>query len=188
MMRADVAFPADYQAQLLEEQTVGGASYAFGREGQPASGVDVLIEVRLPDGERWVGAVRRPPPTVKGALTAYHPTPYPRRVCVVAGGDAYLIDVDQPKAFEVLDTGGPVVAVHSVVSDGLLLLASPWVVTAIDHNGRAWQTERLAINGVRLDETDDGRLAGVADPDDDEPRDFLIDLRTGRHEGGVPLC
>jgi len=41
--------------------------------------------------------------------------------------------------------------------------------------------------GLRLDEIDDGRLAGVADPGDDESRNSVIDLRTGRQEGGVPF-
>lgn len=186
-MRTDVAFPAEYEARVLEEQPGGGVSYVFGRDGQPAGGAEVLIEVVPRGGEPWVGAVRRPPTTVKGALTAAYPTPHPGRVCVVAGGDAYLIDVDRPDEFEVLDAGGPVVAVHPVVSESVLLLASPWVVTAVDANGRAWQTGRLAINGLRLDEVEDGYLAGVADPADDEPRDFVVDLRTGRHEGGVPF-
>jgi hypothetical protein len=106
---------------------------------------------------------------------------------VVVGGDAYLIDVDSPDDFEVLDTGGPVVAVFSLPTEGVLLLVSPWVVTGVDQSGRAWQTGRLAIDGVRLDEVQDGHVAGVADPGDDEPRDFVIDLRTGRHEGGVPF-
>lgn len=186
-MRTDVVFPADYEVQMLKEQPTSAPSYTFVREGQPASGGDVHIEVMPWAGEPWVGAVCRSSPTVKGALTVAHPTPHRRRVCVVASGDAYLIDVDRPQDFKVLQTGGPVVAVYPVVSEGLLLLASPWVVTAVDGKGPVWQTERLAIDGFRLDEVDDGRAAGVADPGDDEPRDFVIDLRTGRHDGGVPF-
>ncbi len=186
-MRTDVAFPADYDARVLKERPSDGAFYAFGREGWATSGIDVLIEVVPRAGEPWVGSVRRPPPTVKGALTAAYRTPHRSRVCALAGGDAYLIDVGSPQHFEVLDTGGPVVAVYPILSEGLLLLASPWVVSAVDQDGRAWQTDRLAIHEVRLDEVEGGRLAGVADPRDDEPRDFVIDLRTGRHEGGVPF-
>ncbi|MGH2708856.1 MAG: hypothetical protein ACRDJK_11250, partial [Actinomycetota bacterium] len=99
--------------------------------------------------------------------------------------DASLVDVDTPERFEILDTAGPVVAVRPVVSDGLLLLASPWAVTALGEDGVRWQTGRLAIERIRLDEIEGGRLAGVADPDDDEPRDFVVDLQTGRHEGGA---
>jgi hypothetical protein len=38
-----------------------------------------------------------------------------------------------------------------------------------------------------MDEVESGRLAGVADPEDEESRNFAVDLSTGRHEGGVPF-
>jgi hypothetical protein len=47
---------------------------------------------------------------------------------------------------------------------------------------------RGAIESLRMDEVMGGRLAGVADPHDAEPRDFVVDLETGRHEGGVPFA
>lgn len=61
-------------------------------------------------------------------------------------------------------------------------------ITALDESGLRWQTDRLSIDGIRLDEVEGCRLAGVADPDDSEPRDFVVDLDTGRHEGGTPLA
>jgi hypothetical protein len=76
-------------------------------------------------------------------------------------------------------------AVASLPEVNLLLLATPWLVTAIGPDGVAWQTKRLAIDGLRLDETDRSRLAGVADPDSAEPREFMIDLLTGSHQGGA---
>jgi hypothetical protein len=78
-----------------------------------------------------------------------------------------------------------VVAVKPIARENILLLATPWQVTGIGHDGVLWTTRRLAIDGLRLDESMDGLVAGVADPQDVEPRDFVIDLRTGRHEGGA---
>lgn len=187
MMHTDVDFPAGYDAQVVEEQPNGDVSYVFGREDRPAAGTEVMVKVEPQDGDRWVGAVRRSPRTVTGVLTGIHPTPNPTRVCILAGGDAYLIDVYRPADYQALNTGGPVVGVYPVISDRVLLLTSPWVVTAVDQSGSAWQTDRLAVNGLRLDEVTAGRIAGVADPDNDEPRDFWIDVRTGRHEGGTPF-
>ena len=74
-----------------------------------------------------------------------------------------------------------------VPREEVLLLATPWDVTAIGQDGVLWTTGRLAIDGLRLDESQVGWIAGVADPGDLEPRDFAIDLRTGKHEGGVPF-
>jgi hypothetical protein len=80
-----------------------------------------------------------------------------------------------------------VVAVKPILRENILLLATPWNVTGIGGQGVAWTTGRLAIDGLRLDESQEGWVAGVADPKDAEPRDFVIDLRTGKHEGGVPF-
>lgn len=100
-------------------------------------------------------------------------------------GTAFLVDVLDPATYEVIAGDGSIIAVEAVREAGLLLLATPWWVTAVGHGAVAWRSPRIAINGVRLDEMDDGWLHGVADPDDDEPRDFAIDLATGELVGGA---
>jgi hypothetical protein len=119
--------------------------------------------------------------------TGVHATPGRNRVLVVARGDAYLIDVGKPALYKAIATGGPVVAVKAITRENVLLLATPWTITGIGSDGVLWTTRRLAIDGLRLDESQDGLVAGVADPNDLEPRDFVIDLRTGSHEGGTPF-
>ncbi|MGH2770361.1 MAG: hypothetical protein ACRDJF_07565 [Actinomycetota bacterium] len=181
-VRFEQVFPAAYAVEVLE--SVPDDSHVFERPGSSRSG-EVAIEVVTDTGQRWVGVAKAGAPSVREALSGAFSTPTKTGLCVVARGDASLVDVDTPERFEILDTAGPVVAVRPVVSDGLLLLASPWAVTALGEDGVRWQTGRLAIERIRLDEIEGGRLAGVADPDDDEPRDFVVDLQTGRHEGGA---
>jgi hypothetical protein len=77
--------------------------------------------------------------------------------------------------------------VKAIGRENVLLLATPWTVIGIGSDGVPWTTRRLAIDGLRLDESQDGLVAGVADPKDLEPRDFVIDLRTGSHEAGTPF-
>lgn len=51
-----------------------------------------------------------------------------------------------------------------------------------------WRTSRLAIDGIALGEPAGGELVGVADPDDDEARGFVVELRSGYHCGGFPFA
>lgn len=181
----DAVFPAGYEVAVID--SASEEAYVFERPGSVHSG-EVVVEVTTDDGRCWVGVARAGGPSVPGALSGIFSTPAKNGVLLVGRGDAFLVDVEAPERFEAVDTGGPVVAVRPVIDEGLLLLGSPWTITALDENGVRWQTGRLAIEGLRLDEIDAGQLAGVADPDDDEPRDFVVDLHTGRHEGGVPIA
>jgi hypothetical protein len=187
MISRDDTFPADYEAQILDEARNAEPTHQFRRSDSQGTS-PMFVEVVPNDGAPWVAFVEKPRPTVKSTLSGIYATPNPARALILASGDAYLVDVHDPDKYEPVDTAGPVVALLPAVSDGLLLLASPWTVTAIGPEGVAWQTGRLAIDGLRLDEIGEGRIAGVADPDsDDESRDFAIDLRTGAHEGGTPF-
>lgn len=178
------AFSASYGVEILE--VAPDDAQVFERPGSIRSG-EVVVEIIPERARRWVGVARAGAPSVRGALSGVFSAPSETRLLLVGRGDAFLVDVEVPDRFEAIDTGGPVVAVRPVLDQGLLLLASPWVITALGEDGIRWQTGRLAIEGIRLDEVQAGRLAGVADPGDDEPRDFVVDLRTGRHEGGVPF-
>jgi hypothetical protein len=184
-MELEGFFDADYDVRALAE-TPRAIDHHFQAPGS-APNPDVLLEVKRSDGSSWRGSVRAGSPSVGSPTTGIYTTPNRNRVLVVARGDAYLIDTDDPAHYEALPTGGPVVAIKPIPRENILLLATPWDVTGIGEEGVLWTTGRLAIDGLRLDESQDGRVAGVADPKDLEPRDFVIDLRTGKHEGGVPF-
>lgn len=166
---------------------MGMPRFEFCRSGEVPRG-DVLLEVTTNSDDWWLASIRRPPASVRRAVRSVHSTPSPSVMCAVVGGEAVLISATDPARHQWVDTAGPVVTVRPVVAEKLLLLATPWAITAVDQSGVRWRTERLAIEGLRLDEVADGLLAGVADPSDDEPRDFAVDLRTGTHRGGVPAA
>ena len=188
MGNVSLIFPAAYQAEVLAEAPAAEMErFEFCRTGEDARG-DLLVEVATKTGGWWLASIRPPASSLRGAVTSIHSTPSPSVMCVVVGGDAVLIDVRDPAKYEWVDTAGPVVTVRSLVRERLLLLATPWAITAVGRDGVRWRTERLSIEGLRLDEVADGWLAGVADPGDDEPRDFAIDLRTGSHRGGAPAA
>ncbi len=148
---------------------------------------DLLLKVTIPDRGSWTGGVRAGGPSVGSPHTGVYTTPNKNALLVLARWDAYLIDVQDPTNYKALSPGRPVVAVRPIPRENVLFLATPWDVTAIGQGGVLYTTGRLAIDGLRLDQSQDGRVAGVADPRDLEPRDFVIDLRTGKHEGGGPF-
>ncbi len=115
-------------------------------------------------------------------------TPSPTGLCVVERGTAFVGDVLEPAGFSVIETRGPVVGAEQLPADEVLLLLTPWSITAVDQSGRRWTSERIATDGLRIDEAGDGWLRGVADPDGDEPRDFALHLATGEVVGGTRIA
>ena len=183
------AFPAAYHVELLDELPANEIKRVDFRSPGERAGTrsELLLEISTESGLWWLAVVQAPPPPLRAALTEVHTTPSPSALCAIAAGEAVVITVDRPGEHQWLATGGPVTSVKAAVEEGLLLLATPWSITALDASGVRWQTSRLAIDGLRLDEVADGMLAGVADPDDIEPRDFAVDLRTGEHRGGAAV-
>ena len=177
-------FPAAYVARELDEFPSGAVVIELRPSGQSDPG-GLIFEVDPHVTDSWVGFARPGPARVVHAASGLVPTPNPTQLCAIARGTAYLVDVRDHKYCLASD---PVVAVAALRAARLLLLATPWLVVAIGREGVAWRTGRLAIDGLRLDETDRSRVIGVADPDSAEPREFAIDLETGEHEGGAVVA
>jgi hypothetical protein len=172
----DVAI-ADYSAEASD--------HAFSAEGAGSRAIAVAVE---PWGEpRWTATFAAPDPG-RRTLSALLGTPSPTGLCVVERGTAFLGDVLEPDGFVVVPTAGPVVAAEELTAESALLLVTPWAITAVGESGVLWTTPRVAIDGLRVDEASGGWVRGVADPDDDEPRDFAVDLATGQVIGGASIA
>jgi hypothetical protein len=178
-------FPASYQMRRLDELPASAEVTELCPAGRSGPG-GLIFEVDPGNSDSWVGFARPTSIGSRNAVTGLFSTPDPGRLCVITQGVAYLVDVAS-RRFVLLSLSDPVIFVTSLTDVGLLLLATPWRVLAIGRDGPAWRTERLAIDGLRLDETDGPRLVGVADPDSPEPRDFVIDLLNGSHRGGAAV-
>jgi hypothetical protein len=178
-------FPASYQVRQLDELPASAEVTELRPAGRTGTG-GLIFEVDLGGGDSWVGFARPTSIGIRNAVAGLFSTPDPGRLCVITQGAAYLVDV-ATRRFVLLSLSDPVIFVTSLTDVGLLLLATPWRVLAIGRDGPAWRTERLAIDGLRLDETDGSRLVGVADPDSPEPREFVVDLLNGSHRGGAAV-
>jgi hypothetical protein len=179
------AFPAEYEARYLLEWASRAPDVVLTNGVRP--GPERLIEVALPDGSAWLVSVAAFPDPSRRAVSGLFPTASSRHLLAVERGAAYLVDVGDPGGSYPVTTYGAVVGVRPVPQMDLLLLWTDWAVTAVGPDGVAWRTTRVAIEGIRIDEVENGRARGVADPDDDEPRNFVIDLRTGEVQGGAQV-
>lgn len=102
----------------------------------------------------------------------------------VAGGYAYRVDTQRPELTELLEQR-PVVQVLPVRGEGLILLAGFHDVLAIGAEGVRWRSARLSWEGVTMTGVDGGELRGTGwDMFADAEVAFLLDLKTGQHEGG----
>lgn len=183
-MITDERFYTEYDASVVDSLTAS-PDYEFVSRG--ATGLSTTIMVDPWAAPAWSGTFAAPDPGMR-AMSGLCGTPSPTKLCVVARGLAFLGDVLAPEGFATIDSGGPVVSAVELPQDGVLLLLTPWEVTAIDHYGVRWRTERIAIEGLRVDEAVNGWVRGVADPRDLEPRDFAIELDSGRVVGGAGVA
>ncbi|NEE04702.1 hypothetical protein [Phytoactinopolyspora halotolerans] len=183
MSDTDRVFPAEYEATYIDLPSAGDVDYEFLHEYGRAMASTVLVEPW--SGPSWTGSFVAPDPLIRRATSGLFGTPSPVQLCVVERGSAFLVSVLNPRDYEFVRTDGPVLSVEQIVEESRLLLLTPWSITAVGVDGVAWTTRRVAIEGLRADEVAGGWLRGVADPVDDEPRDFAVNLKTGEVVGGA---
>jgi len=111
--------------------------------------------------------------------------PDPATLCAVAGGYAYLIDTTQPERWQQVEYR-PVLSVHPLPEQGLLLFAGHHALTAWGAAGKAWQSARLSWEGIQILGVSGSKLIGEGwDLMSDRDVEFSLDLRTGEHTGGL---
>jgi hypothetical protein len=110
--------------------------------------------------------------------------PNPREICAVAGGYGYVIDTTQPDLCTHVAMK-PVVEVHPLVPQELLLFVGFHSIIAWDASGLAWETARLSWEGVRITSVEVNTLHGTGwNLLTDCEVAFEVDLVTGHHQGG----
>ena len=169
----------------IVEGSAAPVDFRFAAAGSGARAVELVVEPR--DGPAWTAAFAAPDPGFP-ALTGVLGTPNPTGLCVIERGTAFVGDVLDPASFRRVETRGPVVGAEELPRCRTLVLLTPWSITALGPDGCRWTSGRIAVDRLRVDEAGDGWLRGVADPDDEEPRDFALDLSTGEVIGGAGIA
>jgi hypothetical protein len=182
-------FPATWTAELLTAPPLIAPARHFtypqqiaGEEDALARGA-LLLNVKPHSGGNFLATCAlgfREPSLPSGVWTC----PRPDDLLALAGGYAYLVDTTAPDHCLHLPLR-PVTAVLPAVADNLLLLAGFHTITAIGPTGPVWTTARLTWEGLRMGELRDGKLHGLGwNMLEDRELPFILDLTTGKHEGG----
>jgi len=187
-----MAFPQDWTAEALKQPPMIAPARQFtypqqiaGEEDSLARGA-LLLMVR-PDPKNGAGFLAT---CALGFTNPSMPTgvfacPRGSELCAVAGGYAYIVDTTSPDRCTHIGLK-PVVSVLESEARQLLLFVGFHAMVAWGFDGLAWETAKLSWEGIRITEVTDEAVIGFGwDLMTDREMEFRVDLRTGRHEGGV---
>lgn len=174
-------FSSDFECEIID-YPMGEPDYTFAAPGAGARAT--TVQVTPSEGTSWTGAFSAPDPGIR-PHSAVVGTPHMSGLCVIERGTAFIGDVRRPQGFVHVPTDGPVV--QEVAANNMLLLVTPWSITAIGKHGIRWTTRRISVDGLRIDEVSDSQIKGVADPLDFDPRNYIVDLESGDTVGGADL-
>lgn len=180
---------------MIQDDCGFATAYSVQESADPFESPNFRVAAELPDsrtqilsvdvdGDAWTIELAPMRDYPRRAVSRIVPTSDRHVFCAVVGGSAFIVDVRSPASAFCVDTDGAVTGIGCANAQGLVLLATDWEVFAVKGSALAWRSGRIAIEGIRLDEVDETRLAGVVDEDSDEPRNFMIDLVSGRVTGG----
>jgi len=188
-MMIEQSFQSAFEFEALSELNSGNTKRLFYPGAGESGGHDGLnVRVVPHEGEAWIGTFasgRFGPKTITGVFA----TPNSTKICVVAEGQAYIVNVANPKEHESLSIV-PVIAVRSSAKYSLLIFANHTELLAIGANGIAWRTERLSWDSLKLTTLTDETLCGVFwDIQTESEEGFAVNLANGTHTGGafVPI-
>ena len=184
--RPETTFPHDWQAEILEVPPLIAPARHY------------IYPQAVEEVER--GALQiyfRPRPQAATAIATFalgfaDPSlphgvwscPNPRQLCAIAGGYAYVVDVDTPEKWMQIPYR-PVTWVNAAPEHNLLLFASFHRLWALGVDGNAWETPSLSWEGLRVTKIAGRQLHGFGwNMETDTEVPFAVDLATGQASGG----
>jgi hypothetical protein len=177
----DGSFPHHWQAEVLSARPLILPTrhfvYPTQAEEVERGALEVLIRPAIDErGFLATCALGFRDPAVPTGLWS---TPNPNEICAVSGGYAYIVDTAAPDRFAMIPYR-PVVEIHPVPAQNLLLFVDHHSILAWGKNGQAWQSEKLSSEGLTITSIDGHILHGQGwDMMTDQEIRFALDLRTG---------
>lgn len=128
----------------------------------------------------WVGNFQR-------GLTSLNEVfehPDDSSVIVIAGGDCYIVDIENRKLKD--NFGGVFETVISVPAKNILIFGTSTDFEAVGASGRVWRSRRISWDGIRSLKLESDTLTGEA-WSLDIWLPFSLDINSGEHKGGAKV-
>ena len=106
-------------------------------------------------------------------------------VIVVAGGECYIVDVENRKLKD--NFGAMFETVIRVPEKNIVIFGSCIDFEALDASGRIWQSRRISLDGIRSLKLEGDTLTGEAWSFEDIWIPFSLDVNSGEHKGGAKV-
>lgn len=182
-VKLELLFPHQYDIDMeVELASSEGTTQCYYPSGQHTrTGDGLLVKVIPYAGSSWIGIFA---PGYPNALTGIYSSPHEQKVCVVSSGQAYIVRVDDPHAWEEV-RAFPVWDVRAIPDKQILILADFTTLTAYDREGMIWKTDHLSWDGLKITSIGNDGIRGLAwSAPLSKDVEFVVDLETGQHKGG----
>lgn len=154
-----------------------GASTQAGRDG-------VLVEVHSEHGQPWLGTFAFGQ-AGQGGVSGIFTTPNSERFCIVSKGNGYLVNATKPTEWESIQAI-PIIDVRQITAHKIIVFADYTALVAYGQAGIKWKTKRLTWDNLKIVEVTDDFIKGEFwDIRSETTANFVVDLATGTHEGGI---
>ena len=183
MIDFDETFETDFDCEQLEELPSSDRFRYYYGESTGIGADGLLVSVRPRTSAPWIGifAFGNVTPKAKSGLYSW---PHPETLCVVSRGQAYLVNVEHPTKFEILNVH-PVLDVILVASKRIVVFANYTELVAYGESGCVWVSERLSWDGFSVTAVTSEHIEGRAwEPSVEAEVNFRINLSDGSRGDG----
>ena len=186
-IQIDNTFSREYECSALDSVPSAGVTlycYPGGHVNCQVEGLVLEIVPYSEDCEMWVGSFAWGDLS-PNALTGVYSYPSPKHLLVVAKGEAYIVNVEDPSEHEHLKIL-PVMGAVTVPDVELIALYDFTRLEGYGVKGRRWQTPSLSWDGLRNVKYDGKSIVGeVWDSPNDAWVSFRVDPSDGTFVGGA---
>lgn len=183
MLEINFEFPHSYHVEEVGELP-GTGKFSIPQlffpppKGRPEHD-GLWLKIKAASGRTWIGvfAFGYPSPPAFSRVVS---SPDQDRVCVVANGAAYLVNPDEPQAWEQIRLI-PVLNVRAIPGEKLLILSDFTRLAAYGSNGVVWESPRVCWDELKIAAITSDTIEGSGyDPTTAKESRFVVDLKTGR--------